>query len=53
MCEDLLFSSEQVGEKAVLFLEDKAELCLFMREARNCAALDTGCTSSVAGKPWL
>ena len=25
----------------------------FTLEARNCAALDTCCTSSVAGKPWL
>ena len=26
---------------------------IFTREARNCASLDTCCSSSVAGKPWL
>ena len=25
----------------------------FTKAARNCAALDTCCTSSVAGRPWL
>ena len=29
------------------------ELSQFTREAKNCAALDTCCTSSVAGKPWF
>ena len=31
----------------------KDEIGQFTREARNCAALDTCCTSSVAGRPWL
>ena len=31
----------------------KDELGQFTREARNCAALDTCCTSSVAGRPWF
>ena len=29
------------------------EMGQFTREARNCAALDTCCTSSAAGRPWL
>ena len=39
--------------KAVLFTEDEAELSQFTREARNCGALDTGCSSSVSGKIWI
>ena len=31
----------------------KDELGQFTREARNCAALDTCCTRSVAGRPWF
>ena len=31
----------------------QGELGLFTREARNCAALDTCCSSSVAGRPWF
>ena len=31
----------------------KDELGQFTREARNCTALDTCCTSSVAGRPWF
>ena len=37
----------------MLFTEDARELSEFTREALNCAALDTCCSSSVAGKVWL
>ena len=37
----------------VLATQEEEKLSQFTREARNCAALDTCCTSSVAGKPWL
>ena len=43
----------EVIEKAVLFTEDSNELSEFTREALNCAALDTCCSSSVSGKVWL
>ena len=36
-----------------LATQEAEQLSQFTREARNCAALDTCCTSSVAGKPWL
>ena len=40
-------------EHIVLFTEDKSELSEFAREAINCAALDTCCSSTVSGKVWL
>ena len=40
-------------EVTVLFTEDRNELSQFTQEARNCAALDTCCSSSVSGKDWL
>ena len=39
-------------EKLVLFT-DSSEMNRFTSEALNCAALDTCCTASVAGKNWL
>ena len=36
-----------------LATEHKADLAQFTREAKNCAALDTGCSSSVAGQNWF
>ena len=36
-----------------LAVQHKTELSQFTREARNCAALDTCCTSSVTGEQWL
>ena len=40
-------------EVTVLFTEDRNEISQFTQEARNCAALDTCCSSSVSGKDWL
>lgn len=51
-CPDKQEKRESVV-KPVLFTEDEAELSQFTKEARNCGALDTGCTSSVSGKIWL
>ena len=45
--------SLEIIEKPVLFTEDSRELSEFTREALNCAALDTCCSSSVSGKVWL
>ena len=45
--------TEEAVEKVVLFTEDVRELSEFTREALNCAALDTCCSSSVSGKVWL
>ena len=36
-----------------LAAQHETELSQFTREARNCAALDTCCTSSVTGEQWL
>ena len=36
-----------------LATQEADQLSQFTQEARSCAALDTCCTSSVAGKPWL
>ena len=36
-----------------LATQEEYQLSQFTKEASNCAALDTCCTSSVAGKPWL
>jgi transposase InsO family protein len=63
------FKASKVGEKKkeqeahltqheeeidfALAAQHKSDLSLFTREARNCAALDTCCTSSVAGEQWL
>ena len=46
-------TTEEVVEKPVLFTEDTVELSRFTREALNCAALDTCCSSTVSGKVWL
>ena len=40
-------------ERFILFTSDKRELSQFTAEAINCAALDTCCTSTVAGEKWL
>ena len=40
-------------ERFVLFTSDKEELSRFTSESLNCAALDTCCTSTVAGEKWL
>lgn len=40
-------------ERFVLFTSDKRELSQFTAEAINAAALDTCCTSTVAGEKWL
>lgn len=45
--------SEYEIERFVLFTSDKEELSRFTSEALNCAALDTCCTSTVAGEKWL
>ena len=40
-------------ERFVLFTTDKEELSKFTSESINAAALDTCCTSTVAGEKWL
>ena len=40
-------------DRFVLFTSDKEEISKFTLEARNCAALDTCCTTTVAGKNWI
>ena len=48
--------TEGVEEEELDFILEthlESELSQFTREAKNCAALDTCCTSSVAGKLWL
>ena len=40
-------------DRFVLFTSNKDELSKFTAEAINSAALDTGCTTSVAGENWL
>ena len=40
-------------ERFVLFTSDREELSRFTSESINCAALDTCCTSTVAGEKWL
>ena len=40
-------------EKLVLFTDNSSEMNRFTSETLNCAALDTCCTSSVAGKNWM
>ena len=44
-------SDEELDFALATYLE--SELSEFTREAKNCAALDTCCTSSVTGKQWL
>ena len=42
------------GENIILYTgTSKTEACLLTREARNSAVLDSGCTSTVAGKLWI
>ena len=42
------------GENIILYTgTSKVEACLLTSEARNCAVLDSGCTSTVAGKTWV
>ena len=48
-CEDVFESLE----KLVLFTDNSSEMNRFTSESLNCAALDTCCTSSVAGKNWM
>ena len=48
--EDEVFESL---EKFVMFTDNSTEMSKFTSEALNCAALDTCCTSSVAGSNWL
>ena len=43
------FITEEINFSAQL----KKIIEKFTQEARNCPALDTCCSSSVAGKPWL
>ena len=52
--EDYIVSEPEFEiERFVLFTSDKEELSRFTSEALNCAALDTCCTSTVAGEKWL
>ena len=43
------FETTNIRQKILI----KDEIAQIGNEARNCAALDTGCTNSVAGKSWL
>ena len=40
-------------ERFVLYTTDTEEICRFTTEAMNCAALDTCCTTTVAGWGWI
>ena len=53
--KDLEAHSTQHDEEInfALAAQHKSNLCHFTREATNCAALDTCCTSSVAGEQCL
>lgn len=53
LTEDLTDDEEYEIERFVLFTSDREELSRFTSEAINCAALDTCCTSTVAGEKWL
>ena len=44
---------EKDVQRFVLFTSDNDEMSTFTSEALNCAALDTCCTTSVAGNKWL
>ena len=46
-------SDHEIYYTAIMYTTDKKELSRFTAEALNCAALDTCCTSTVAGKKWL
>ena len=46
-------SDHELYYTAIMYTTDKKELSRFTSEALNCAALDTCCTSTVAGKKWL
>lgn len=37
----------------VLFTGNKTDSCLLMSESRNSAVLDSGCSSTVAGRTWI
>ena len=37
----------------VLYAGNKNELSLFTKEAMNAGALDTACTSTIAGETWM
>ena len=54
--EDVHIAEEWDEEEEIDFAlatQLESELSQFTREAMNCGALDTCCTSSVAGKQWL
>ena len=51
--EDISADEDFEIERFVLFTSDKEELSKFTSESINCAALDTCCTSTVAGEKWM
>ncbi len=51
--EDGKEDSEEDKVEKVLFTSNKEELSKFTAESINCAALDSCCTSSVAGHKWM
>ena len=50
---DIHLAMEEEVIDFALATQDQGHLSQFTKEARSCAALDTCCTSSVAGQPWL
>ena len=46
-------SEHEIYYTAIMYTTDKEGLNRFTAEALNCAALDTCCTCTVAGKKWL
>ena len=48
-CPDKQVKKEEIYS-VVLFIEDEDDLSLFTKEARNCVALDTCCSSTVSGE---
>ena len=52
-CPDKNENKPKEVMKVILYAKEEEELSLFTREAKNCAALDTCCTSNVSGRQWL
>ena len=46
-------SEEELYYTAVMYTTDRKDLSRFTAEAINCAALDSCCTCTCAGKKWL
>ncbi len=47
------YRSTEMGSENVVLFANEAYLSQLSVEARNCAVLDSGCSSTVCGKQWL